>query len=789
MYIKRALKNKQFMICISGIICLFGIICLAPYIAPYSPYDLFYEHILQSPNTSFLMGTDHLGRDVFSRVLYGGMTSLVTAIAIVCFVAVIGMLLGVICALSYKWVDTVVMRLSDMILAFPSMIFTIVIVSVLGTGTVNIIVAISVTGWVAYARVVRAMILSLKHAEFIEEAKLGGAKTPKLFFTYLLPNIMPHILVLLTQDFSEKLLTLSSLSLLGLGAQPPHPEWGYMLSEGKPYIQHAPWLLVFPGLAIFISVILFSLLGDSLREILDPKENIKEKRKKKMSLKKFTSKWSILIALLFVLVGCGTSKMEEKAETKEAKHLTAALYWFGDDLDPANGWNAWTLSRIGAAETLVTVNEHMKFEPQLADKWEVVNEKTWKFHIRQGVKFSNGKVMTPEDVKKSIERVISKDERAKSNAKLDKIEVDGEYVLYHTTEPYGSLLANLTEPLFTIIDTSQPEESIATKPVTTGPYAVKELKKEEQIELVANEHYWNGKPGLDTLTVRNIEDDDTRLLALQSGDVQIAQKISGVGLEQLSKNADFQILEVPSLRVYYMALNHKNAFLKDKEIRQAMAYAIDREKLAKIVRGEAVGAAFPRSAGYGYDKIDKQSYDSEKAKDLLAKAGFVAGSDGILEKDGKKLAFTLSLAQASPLAEVLQSQLKEVGIALNINLTENINESKVAKDFDIFLFSYITATTGDSKRFMEQNYSTHGTDNFGSYSNPEFDKIVEELVTEFDQQKRVELTIQGQQILNKDVANIYLTTGITNSVATKKVKNVVSFPIDYYFITKDLTVE
>lgn len=505
-----------------------------------------------------------------------------------------------------------------------------------------------------------------------------------------------------------------------------------------------------------------------------------------MKAKKFIG--VLALSLAVVLSGC-TGKTATES-TKAEKHLDTAIYWFGEDLDPANGWNAWTLSRIGVGENLATVDKDMQIVPQIADSWENISPTQWKFHIREGVKFSNGNPVTAEAVKSSLERVIGKDERAKDNAKMKSITVEGDYVVFETTEPYGSLVANLTEPLFSIIDTTQPEDSIKTMPVSTGPYAVKEYVPNVEVQLVANEHYWNGKPGLDTVTVKYIKDDATRALTLKSGEIQEAQRLNAASIAEFEGNPDYQVLTAPSLRVHYVVLNHQNEFLKDKAVREAMAFAADRENLAKIVRGEAAGAAFPSSAGYGYDKINKQTFDLEKAKTILKEAGYAdTNGDGIVEKDGKEVALVLSIPDATPIAEAFQANMKEAGIKIDIEIKENINEQIEKDSFDLFLLNYVTATTGDSKRFMEQNYSTNGTDNFGKYSNPEFDAIVNKLVSEFDQAKRVELTIEGQQILNADVANIYLATDFTNIVASKNVKNIVVFPIDYYYLTKDITVE
>lgn len=159
-----------------------------------------------------------------------------------------------------------------MIMSFPYIVFVIAIVTIFGGGLKNLILAMTLISWTNYARVTRAMVISLKNNDFINQAKLSGASNIRIMYKYLAPNVLPYLIVLTTQDIANNLLTLSSLSLLGIGVQPPTAEWGLMLSEGKKYIQTAPWILFFPGIAIFICVVVFNLLGDSLRDVLDPKE-------------------------------------------------------------------------------------------------------------------------------------------------------------------------------------------------------------------------------------------------------------------------------------------------------------------------------------------------------------------------------------------------------------------------------------------------------------------------------------------------------------------------------------
>ena len=243
-------------------------------LAPFDPLESHYADMLKPPSTTYLFGTDQLGRDLFSRILYGGKSSLLIAFAVTAIISTVGILVGTITGFTGGFFDNVLMRLSDMLMAFPGYIFTIALVSFIGIGLPNMILAMSLTGWTYYARISRSLVLSVKNNVYIEQARLGGASRTRILLVYIIPNVLPSLLVNIFQDIGGKLLTISGLSLLGLGSPPPTPEWGFMLSEGKNYMYSAPWMLIFPGLVILVSVVIFNLLGDCIQDLMNPKENV-----------------------------------------------------------------------------------------------------------------------------------------------------------------------------------------------------------------------------------------------------------------------------------------------------------------------------------------------------------------------------------------------------------------------------------------------------------------------------------------------------------------------------------
>ncbi|MBQ9155740.1 MAG: ABC transporter permease [Eubacterium sp.] len=230
------------------------------------------SNAIMPPSSEHIFGTDKMGRDIFARVIYGARTSLVATFAIVALIFVIGMVLGIVAGYFGGAVDVVIMRISDMFLAFPGLVLALAVAGIMGASVRNAILAISLVGWPRYARLARSLVLQIRHRDYVDAAVVTGSKTLYMLVRYMLPNALPMLVITAATDIGGMMLELAALSFLGFGAVPPTPEWGLMLNEGRAYMQQAPWLMIFPGLAIFITVVIFNMLGDSLRDILDPKE-------------------------------------------------------------------------------------------------------------------------------------------------------------------------------------------------------------------------------------------------------------------------------------------------------------------------------------------------------------------------------------------------------------------------------------------------------------------------------------------------------------------------------------
>lgn len=274
--LKKALSNPLAMAGFIIIAAVFLLAMLAPLISPFDPNDINVKAILLGPTYSHWMGTDGLGRDVLSRMLHGGRVSLLVGLVAVGISTIIGIVLGAISGYYRGWIDTVIMRLVDVMLSIPSFFLILAVIAFLTPSIWNIMIVIGLTSWMGVTRLVRAEFLSMSGREFVLASRTLGAKDARLIFIHLLPNCLTPIIVSSVLGVASAVLMESGLSFLGLGVQAPQASWGNILTDGKEYIQFAWWLSVFPGFAILITVLGYNLLGEGLRDALDPRSESKK---------------------------------------------------------------------------------------------------------------------------------------------------------------------------------------------------------------------------------------------------------------------------------------------------------------------------------------------------------------------------------------------------------------------------------------------------------------------------------------------------------------------------------
>ena len=268
--------NRAFAVTSILVVVLLLIALAAPVLAPFDPTHAEMRDAFMEPSLQHLFGTDKLGRDCFSRVLYGARASLTGVLVLVGCVFAVGTTMGVLSGYFGGKVDMVIMRISDMMISFPGMILAIAVAGIMGGSLVNAIIALTIVSWTKYARLARSLVLKIKRRDYVEAAIVNGGTPRHILWVHILPNILPMMVITAAADIGALMMELAGLSFLGFGSQPPAPEWGLMLNEGRQQLQTAPWLMVFPGLAIFVTVVIFNLWGDNLRDVLDPRNDVED---------------------------------------------------------------------------------------------------------------------------------------------------------------------------------------------------------------------------------------------------------------------------------------------------------------------------------------------------------------------------------------------------------------------------------------------------------------------------------------------------------------------------------
>ncbi len=272
-WLRRARRSRSTIIGSLGFAVIVIASLLGPFLIPYDPLEIAPIDSLQPPTWNHFFGTDTLGRDIFSRVLSGGRISLRLGIVAVAVAATVGIVAGIVAGYYGKVVDSVLMRIVDALLAFPSILLSLAIVAVLGPSLNNLMIAVGIASVPGYARLVRGGTLSLKESAFVDAARVSGCTNPMIMLRHILPNLIAPVIVLATLGLAAAIFAASSLSYLGVGAQPPTPEWGSMVSTGRSELGTAWWMSTFPGLAIVLSVLSINMLGDGIRDVIDPRLN------------------------------------------------------------------------------------------------------------------------------------------------------------------------------------------------------------------------------------------------------------------------------------------------------------------------------------------------------------------------------------------------------------------------------------------------------------------------------------------------------------------------------------
>ena len=480
------------------------------------------------------------------------------------------------------------------------------------------------------------------------------------------------------------------------------------------------------------------------------------------------------------------------AKTDGEKTLNLALFWLDENIEPTEGWNGWTLTRSGAGENLIQIDENLNFKPVVAASWEQPDALTTIFKIRKGVKFHNGAIADAKACKASIERALAITGRKDCQFPVDSITVDGDLLTIKTTKPYATLLNVLADPVFIIVDAAaaaKDPEGFKFKPITTAAFKVESFSPETGLILKKHAEHWNGVPGVDTVNAKRISDPSTRTMALQSGELDIATQLGARDLALFEKNDKFIVHKGPNLRVFMLRINFDRPYMKNDAFRQALMHGISKDVYAtKIANGVPARGPFNELLPFGFNGDDFYTYNPEKAKQLLDEANIVdSDGDGIREMNGKNIVLqyvcmTNHGKNAKNIGTAMQSQYKEIGIGLKINQFENFNQIASKGEFDLMYERWTSAPTADPQYMLESSFRSDGRGNYGHYSNEKLDAVCDQLRESMDKKKRSELGKEGTEILMRDTAAIFLYYGLGNVVTNKKVDGVHRFISEIYYI-------
>ncbi len=513
-----------------------------------------------------------------------------------------------------------------------------------------------------------------------------------------------------------------------------------------------------------------------------------------MEKSNFVSVIAALLALSTV-AGCGGNTGDKTAAEKKFTYGTMAYGTAMENAgtDPHESYSGWSTIRYGIGETLFRFNEKMELEPWLAESFEQLDEYTIKIKIRDNAVFSNGKKVTGETVKACLEDLIKRHDRAPKDLKIEYITADGQFVIIKSVEKMPALLNFLSDPYGCIIDM---EAGVKDRIVIgTGPYKA-ETVTDTQIELIKNENYWGDvKPKLDRIVVKSITDGDTLTMAMQNGELDAVQGLPYSGIELfMNSHEKFKLSRTDTSRVYQAAFNFKNEVLQDIRVRRAISMAIDKDKFAGTLlngNGTAAVGPFPDNLTFGGNAVNTVQYDTAGAKALLAEAGYKdSDGDGYVDKNGKNLTLrylTYTSRQELPLlAEYAQAALKDIGIKLEVNATDNYRAFLKNGEYDIYAKAIVTAPTGDPEYYFASHILPGAIDNSGSYDSSRVTELMNQLHNTYGATERSELGVQlGQQVLD-DCAVLYVSHLRMTLVMKPNIEGFSAHPSDYYEIRPEL---
>lgn len=516
---------------------------------------------------------------------------------------------------------------------------------------------------------------------------------------------------------------------------------------------------------------------------------------------KKTGIWLALLTVVFLLSGIvsGCSAQNVSSGGEEA----GTTFVLGDttfnaeneepDVNPHNTYSGWACIRYGIGETLFRYSDAMEIEPWLATGYEMVDDRTWKITLRDGVTFSSGRSMDGQAVKECLEHLVEVHDRARGDLMIETVTADGQTVTITTSTPRPTLLHFLSDPYGCIIDMQAgvTQDGIVCG---TGPYVAVSLTTGEELNLKKNENYWNGEPGFDNVKVLTISDGDTLTMALQSGEIDGAYGMPYASYP-LFQTEEYTFSSTATSRVFFATMNFESSLLQDPAVRQAIAMGIDKERFVNDLldgNGYPAVGVYPDTFSFGGDAVTAKAYDPDGARAILEQAGWVdTDGDGIREKDGRTLTIrwlTYPSRQELPLlAESAQATLGGIGFEVIIQNTADHNSIRMDPTaWDVYASAMVTAPTGDPAYFFTTHCLDSSAVNNGHYHSDKLESLAAELDATFDPDRRAELAVEMQQVLLDGDAFVFCSHLQMSMICRSDVEGLVTHPCDFYEITADL---
>ena len=502
-------------------------------------------------------------------------------------------------------------------------------------------------------------------------------------------------------------------------------------------------------------------------------------------------KHKILAAIMSTALltsGCGSD--QAAAPSTNEKTFTYGTIAYGVAMEntgtnPHESYSGWSTLRYGIGETLFKFNQSMELEPWLATDFEQIDDFTVKINLNPNAKFSNGKPVDGNAVKKCIEHLIANHDRAPSDLKIESITADEHSITIRSTEKTPALLNYLSDPYGCIIDVDAGFKDQIV--IGTGPYKAVNVT-DTRIDLVANENYWGAdKPKLDKITVKSITDGDTLTMAMQNGELDAVQGLPYSSLKLFKDDPNFKLSQTDTSRIYQAAFNFKTPALQDINVRRAISMAVDKHNFTDVLlsgNGTPAVGPFPANLPFGDQTVNTVPFDLDGARQLLNESGWIdSDGDGYVDRDGQNLELnylTYTSRQELPLlAEMLQADLKKIGVKLNVNATDNYKTFLKSGDYDMFSKAIVTAPTGDPEYYFTSHIVNGAVDNAGFYDSEEISQLEEQLHNTYGADNRSAIAIKMSQQVLDDCALIYF-------VMKNNVEGFSAHPSDYYEITPAL---